>query len=1016
VTRSLVRSLPLLLGRLLLASGGGAEAPSVALDTEPSPTRPLAAEEAASRIQLPPGFRATVFAAEPDVRQPIAMTTDARGRLWVAENLSYSEASIGYHPSLRDRILIFEDSDNDGRFDRRTVFWEGAERLTSIEVGLGGVWAICLPQLVFIPDRNADDQPDGPPEVLLDGFEYIKARHTVANGLRWGPDGWLYGRQGILGTSLLGPPGTPAAQRRPLNVGIWRYHPQRRTFEIVAEGTTNPWGMDWDARGEPFFINTVIGHLWHVIPGAHYRRMFGDDPNPHVYELLEQNADHVHWATGEVWTDVRKGVTAPTLAAGGGHAHTGLLIYQGGQWPAAWEGKLLTINLHGRRLNVERLETDGSGFVARHEKDAFAFADPWFRGIDLIAAPDGGVFVSDWSDTGECHDHEGIHRSSGRIFKLTYGKPGPRDPADLTRLSHEQLADLQRSPNDWLARQSRRVLADRAAAIPDPRLGTLESGRARLQRLAVSDAPEVHRLRALWALHVTRGLDEPTIRTALAGSEALRVWAIRLCADSEALASSNLTPAAWSFWPELLRLAEADPSPRVRLALATLLPRLGSEPRTQLAGRLLTHSEDASDRNLPLLLWYGIEPLSTNAPAFVRLLAEARIPRVQRLGARRLAENLDASPGPVNQLVASLATVPPGTGLQALLDGLAEGLAGRRRAPKPQAWDGIQPVLAKAQDEMLRGRIRDLNALFGDGRALDEIRQIALDPKADIPRRRAALRSLIDARTEGLRAVSESLLPVRDLSATAAEGLSLSDDPGVARLLIAEWPRLYGHERAPVLNVLVARASWAGQLLDAMAAGAIRRADVGAYHARRIRALQDPALTRRLHEVWGDLQDVDESRRIEALAAVRRRLEPAALAAADPKLGRQVFQAACAPCHRLFGEGAAIGPDLTGAGRDNLDYLLENLLFPSAIVPAEYRQTTLHLKDGRVLSGIVRSRTVRTVTLQPVGDPVTLETADITSEEGSQLSMMPEGQLDNLDDRQVRGLIRYLMSPAPPAP
>lgn len=376
MTRSFIRTFPLLLGRFLVAPLGAADAPTVAFDTEPSPTRPLAAEEAAARIQLPPGFRATVFAAEPDVRQPIAMTTDAHGRLWCSREplllrgrRRLSSQSPRPHPDLRGLRQRRPFRPPYGVLGR-------TERLTSIEVGLGGVWAICLPQLVFIPDRDADDRPDGPPEVLLDGFEFIKARHTVANGLRWGPDGWLYGRQGILGTSLLGTPGTPPAQRVPLNVGIWRYHPRRRSFEIVAEGTTNPWGMDWDTRGEPFFINTVIGHLWHVIPGAHYRRMFGDDPNPHVYELLEQNADHVHWATGEVWTDVRKGVTAPTLAAGGGHAHTGLLIYQGGQWPTAWEGKLLTINLHGRRLNVERLETDGSGFVAHHEQDAFAFADP----------------------------------------------------------------------------------------------------------------------------------------------------------------------------------------------------------------------------------------------------------------------------------------------------------------------------------------------------------------------------------------------------------------------------------------------------------------------------------------------------------------------------------------------------------------------------------------------------------------------------------------------------------------
>ncbi|MDZ4778842.1 MAG: PVC-type heme-binding CxxCH protein, partial [Planctomycetia bacterium] len=362
-------------------------------NTETATNGPMPVMEVIAQSKLPPGFKLTVFAAEPDVQQPIGMATDARGRLWVAENYTYSESKMGYHKDLRDRIVVFEDTDNDGRFDKRTVFWDGAERLTSVEVGLGGVWALALPNLYFLPDENGDGIADGPPQIVLDGFEYVAGRHTVANGLRWGPDGWLYGRHGIQSTSRIGPPATSVEKRTAMNVGIWRYHPTRRVTEVVAQGTTNPWGMDWDALGELFFINTVIGHLWHVIPGAHYRRMYGGDPTPHIYEPIEQTADHVHWGTGENWTDVRKGVTDVTSAAGGGHAHTGLLIYQGGQWPEAWNNKLLTINFHGRRLNVEQLDRQGSGFIARHNPDAFFFADPWFRGIDLVAAPDGGVFV-----------------------------------------------------------------------------------------------------------------------------------------------------------------------------------------------------------------------------------------------------------------------------------------------------------------------------------------------------------------------------------------------------------------------------------------------------------------------------------------------------------------------------------------------------------------------------------------------------------------------------------------------
>src|SRR5690606_27358350 len=189
---------------------------------------------------------------------------------WVAEGYTYAGHAGGYYEkSLRDRIVVFEDTDGDGRHDKRTVFADGLARLTSIEVGFGGVWALTLPNLVFIPDRNRDDVPDGPPEVVLDGFDIANSAHTLANGLRWGPDGWLYGRQGILGLSALGVPGAPDSARVRLNPGIWRVHPQRHTVEVVCEGTTNPWGMDWNEYGEAFFINTVIGHLWHVIPGAH---------------------------------------------------------------------------------------------------------------------------------------------------------------------------------------------------------------------------------------------------------------------------------------------------------------------------------------------------------------------------------------------------------------------------------------------------------------------------------------------------------------------------------------------------------------------------------------------------------------------------------------------------------------------------------------------------------------------------------------------------------------------------
>lgn len=991
------------LAGLAVAAASGAPFPDV-FDTEETPGGPMPAEQAVAGIQLPAGFRATVFAAEPDVRQPIAMATDSRGRLWVAENYTYSERGVDYHAELRDRIVIFEDADNDGRFDQRTVFWEGAERLTSIEIGFGGVWAIALPHLVFVPDRDGDDVPDSAPEVLLDGFDYLHSRHNVANGLRWGPDGWLYGRHGITSPSFVGRPGARAEQLTRVSAGIWRFHPLRRTFEVVADGTTNPWGMDWDQHGEPFFINTVIGHLWHLIPGAHYRRMHGDDPNPHAYELIDQHADHVHWATGEDWTSVRKGISNSTLAAGGGHAHVGLLIYQGGQWPAEWQGKLLTSNFHGRRFNVERLERVGSAIIGRREPDAFIFPDAWFRGLDLLAAPDGGVFVSDWSDAGECHDNDGVSRTTGRIFKLSYGAATPRAHGDLAQLPAVALARLQCDANDWLARQARRVFADRAAAG-----GDLRASLAELSRIEAESPERVHRLRAIWARHAAQASDPARLRTLLGDEdEHVRAWAIRLLVDLREVAATDFGPLARERLPAM---AVRESSALVRLALASALQQIPLDSRRPLAAALLRRSEDASDHNLPLMLWYGIAPLAAAPDGhFDQLVLETRIPLVQRLGARRLAEEIDIRPERLDALLVAITRAGSIESRRAVLDGIAAALRGRRQAPAPRSWRSVQETWATGADAELHERVRDLSVVFGDGRALDEIRLAAFDTTSAPASRRQALRTLIEARPPDLREICERLLRTRGMSALAASGLAQFDDPGVAEYLLAAWKNIQVAERPGVMSALLTRPAWAAKVLDAVGRRRLARSDLGASHVRQIRAFKDPALMQSLAAVWGEVAESGASVQERTLAEWKRRLGPEVLARADLERGRTLFQAVCAGCHKLNGQGGSIGPDLTGSNRDNLDYLLENILFPSATLADAYRLTTLTMKDGRVLAGLVHGRSERTLKLQTVGETLSIDTSDIAKEERSALSLMPAGLLDAVGEEPARDLIAYLMT------
>ncbi len=537
-------------------------------NSEKPGAEPISAAAALGSFKLPPGFKATVFANEPQVRQPIAMTFDARGRLWVAENYTYAEAGVNFATNLADRVVILTDRDGDGRADESKVFYDQARLLTSLELGRGGVFLLCPPRLLWVPDRNGDDIPDGEPQGVLDGFTTTTGnRHTFANGLKWGPDGWLWGRVGISSQARIGVPGTPEAQRVLMNGGIWRYHPERKVVEAVSHGTTNPWGLDWNEMGEPFFINTVIGHLWHAIPGAHFQRMHGDDVNPHSYGLIGQHADHYHFDLGAGWTKSRAAFDGSSFAPGsdnlgGGHAHTGLMIYQGENWPNSYRDQLFTINFHGRRVNTERLDREGSGYVGRHAADLLSIGDPWFRGIDLLQGPDGGVFLSDWSDTGECHDHDGVHRTSGRIYKITNGESKSSAVGDLSKLEFGALKPLLFSRNEWVARHARQVLADRAAEGRDRTRMVTE-----LKQEFGRQKTTATRLRAIWALNAVGGTDQPWLLERIQNdtrdeNEHIRSWAVRLLAAQETRVKAGKSDRVLQAFE---REAERTPSALVRL-------------------------------------------------------------------------------------------------------------------------------------------------------------------------------------------------------------------------------------------------------------------------------------------------------------------------------------------------------------------------------------------------------------------------------------------------------------------
>ncbi len=970
------------------------------------PAKPAAAmrdglppAEAVANFTLPEGFRIELVAAEPDVRQPVAMTLDVRGRLWIAEAYNYPNRAEG--DSGGDRILIFEDTDGDGSFETRKVFLENLNLVSGLEVGFGGVWIGAAPYLLFVPDADGDDVPDGKPQRLLDGWGW-QDTHETLNSFIWGPDGWLYGCHGVFTHSRVGKPGTPDEAREPINAGVWRFHPRTHEFEVVAHGTSNPWGLDFNDHGEAFVTACVIPHLYHIIPGARYQRQAGQHFDPHTYDDIKTIADHLHYDGNNPWESSRAGTASDF---GGGHAHCGLSIYLGDNFPPHYRNALLFNNLHGHRMNHDVADRSGSGYVGKHRPDFLFGNDEQHMGVALRYGPDGGIFLIDWYDAQTCHHtlQEAWDRSNGRIYKISHGEPEPRR-VDLAKLSDLELARLQLHPNDWFVRTARRVLQERHLADR-----ALASDAEAELRSMLRHADETRRLRALWALHVTGLLKEETLVEILKNdpNEHVRAWALRL--GHEKRPSPEFIAAAAA-------AADGEESPLVRLHHAAALQRIPLEQRAATATKLLARADDADDPNLPLMLWYAVGDFASERPdEAVALAAASRIPLVRRFLVRRLF----GSPDGQERVLAALAeqSDDPDFAAEALA-GMGEALAEARNLPAPATWEAAAAILEKLPGDESRRTFERIATVFGDARMTGRFRETLLDAAAPREDRLAAF--------DNLRRLRDPDLPV-DLLAAATRGdepmrvdwlqaLGTVESGEAAQAVVTRelrrlLPDLAGPAKQAAVQTLAASEAGAMSLAEALAAAEIARTDVGAFVARQLRSYDNPAIDRILEAHWGAIADSGKDKS-SAMARYAKELTPEVLAGADLRRGRELYRATCHACHVLFGDGNALGPDLTGSNRADLRYLLENLVDPGAVVGLDYQLHVIRTRDGRTLAGLLRGRSGTALTLGMVGGPETVVPLDeIEDHQVSTTSLMPEGLLENLTETEVRDLVAYLQSP-----
>jgi putative membrane-bound dehydrogenase-like protein len=951
---------------------------------------PLPPDEAARTMVVPEGFKVTLFAGEPDVLQPIALALDDRGRLWVAEAHQYPNRVTG--PG-RDRIIVLEDTDGDGRHDRRTVVVEGLNYVSGIEVGFGGLWVMSPPSFYFIPLR--DDRPASSPVVLLDGFGDHANAHNMANNLAWGPDGWLYGTHGRTNWSLPAKPGTPKEQRTQFDGGVWRYHPVRHVWESYTDGTTNPWGIDWNDHGHGFMCTSVDPHLYHVIQGAHHEPWRNRDSSRFAYERIPTIADHLHF-TGKV--RVQDGLGSPAEdEAGGGHSHAGTLVYLGDNWPDRYRNGVFVNNTHGHRINHDIPARAGSGYTASHGRTLMQSRDPWYMGVSLRTGPDGAVYAADWSDTASCHSLRNTQRATGRIHRISHGNP-TWDRVDLATLDELALVQRHLHRNDWHVRHARRVLQERAAAGRD-----LTAAHAALHRLFAEHADVTRKLRALWTLHATGGLDAAFLLRQLEHpDENVRAWSVQLLGEDR----NPPREAVASF----ARLAAGDASALVRLYLASALQRIDPARRWDIAAGLLARVEDVRDQNLPLMVWYGIEPLVRHDPdRFARLAAVARFPLVRRHLARRASEP-DARQDGLPAVVRELGRTSHATVIGELLEGIQAGLQGTRSVPMPAGWAELSARLRSHPAPAVAARARELALVFDDPAALRELRVQAADASVAADARRRALEALAARRPADLAPLLLQLTADPVTRRPAVRALADYDHPDTPAVLLAAYPTLDDAARQDVVQTLASRPAWADLLLDAVVAGGVPRHHLTAYSARQIAQLGAPALGARLQSIWGELRPPGDDKTAE-IARWRKALAPEVLARANITAGRRHFQRLCASCHRLFDDGGALGPDLTGSQRTNPDYLLENILDPSAGVSRDFQLHLIRTRGGRVVSGFVVAENNRTLTLASLNEQVTLPVGEIETRERLSQSMMPEGLLQGLTNADVRDLFGYLASP-----
>jgi putative membrane-bound dehydrogenase-like protein len=930
--------------------------------------------------------------SEPEIAQPTHFSFDTRGRMWVAQYRQYPYPAgltmIGrdqYYRSKYDRIppapphhdrgadiiSVHEDLDGDGIYETSKNVLEGLNMANSIVRGWGGLWVMHTPHLLFYRDQDGDDIPEGDPEIRLAGFG-LEDTHSVANGLAWGPDGWLYGGQGSTTTSRVTRPGfdDPAIYNEgPI---VWRYHPRTQEFEVFADGGGNTFGLSFDAEGRLFSgHNGGNTRGFHFVQNGQYLKQgknpgkFGPPPNPFSFGELSMMA------------------TANPISR---FSHLGVCV-DAAALPARLQGQLLSVDPLHHYLVASNRSAMGSTFKTSDTGFPLRSDDLTFRPVYLANAPCGGVIFSDFREQYIAHgqNYQGqIDPDSGRIYRLRGKDASLIKDRDLESKTSLELIEFLGHDNLWHRQTAVRLLAQRADLTLVPQLEAL------LEQKNPHPA-----LEALWVLHQMGRLHLDAARLHLDHpSPMVRAWIIRLSGDNGKIEPELFNP--------IKTLASRETNAEVQCQILSTASRLGHQEGLALARQIISRPNHLEDPFIPLMAWHAVEAhCAQNSEAVLATFDDPKIwsspffldhiaPRLMR----RFAEA--GSRHDFLQCARLLELAPDVAGRTALMKGFEKAFEGRTVPLLPDE------LTTKLDQSSLSMRIRR-----GDSQALAEGSALLSNPKATPADRLSAVRAF--GSYQGETEVSQKLLDLAtstdnsELSRAALIALQIYDDKAIGETLVTSYPKLSPGLQATTLNLLASRPVWAAALLEAVAPEKIPSGHFDQDLLSRLSLHDDSNIKSSILKHFPDTEKPTPSLRADAL---RKILSDRA---GDPYAGEPIFTARCASCHKLFFKGGDVGPDLTRYQRDDLGTMLISILEPNAEIREGYENVVVTTTDNRILSGFLSDEDANSIVIRGFdAADITIPRKQMKTLKPAGRSLMPAGLLNGLDETSLRDLFAYL--------